>query len=187
MDVPSPIRTLLYDEFDMKWKDNLSDTNPEVQSFVDSVYQAIKKHVFSTECGPFFTERKEHELLDMMEAVRGEILRFMANISERANLPLRIYFDRSAWKYPILCEVYKELFVDVVTSASVEQLFAEHGTLHIPQNNQLDEAAENTFVMLKTNYKFIENNGLQDELYDYLGEPGSRKRNEPTMGHLYPL
>ena len=54
-------------------------------------------------------------------------------------------------------------------------------------NSWLDEAAENTFVMLKTNYKFIENNGLQDELYDYLGEPGSRKRNEPTMGHLYPL
>ncbi len=187
LDIPSPIRTLLYDEWDMQWKEDLSETNLEVRAFVDSVHQVIKKHVFSADCGSFFTERKEQELIDMMEAVRDEILRYMTSYSERENLPLRTYFDRASWKYPILYQVYKDLFVDVVTSASVEQLFAEHGTLHIPQNNQLDEAAENTFVMLKTNYKFIENNGLQDELYDYLGEPGSRKRNEPTMGHLYPL
>lgn len=55
-----------------------------------------------------------------------KILRYMTSYSERENLPLRTYFDRASWKYPILYQVYKDLFVDVVTSASVEQLFAEH-------------------------------------------------------------
>ena len=83
LDIPVPIRTLLYDEYDIRWRQNLSETNPEVRAFIESVHDAISKHVFSTGCGPFFAERKERELVDMMDAVRDEIMRYMVSYTER--------------------------------------------------------------------------------------------------------
>ena len=146
----------------------------------------MKEHILSQQRGVFFVERKEAELVSMADAASGEILRFLLNYKEREGLPTRVYLDQAAWKYPILYEVYKDLFCDVVTSSVVERSFASCGVVSVGKAFRRDVATANIAAVLKTNYQCLKDYHLFDELMTFLGVP-SRKRSEPSLGHMYQL
>ena len=190
MDCSVGIPEAIYDFFRIdcceKWKENLSEENPALQEFAAAVQQAVKEHILSQQRGVFFVERKEAELVSMADAASGEILRFLLNYKEREGLPTRVYLDQAAWKYPILYEVYKDLFCNVVTSSVVERSFASCGVVSVGKAFRRDVATANIAAVLKTNYQCLKDYHLFDELMTFLGVP-SRKRSEPSLGHMYQL
>ena len=184
--IPRPIYDFFRIDCCEKWKDRLAEDNPEIQAFAASVQQAVKEHILSQQRGVFFVERKESELVSMADAANAEIMRFLLNYKEREGLPMRVYLDQAAWKYPILYEVYKDLFCDVVTSSVVERSFANCGVVSVKKSYRRDMNTANTAAVLKTNYQCLKDYHLFEELMPFLGVP-SRKRSEPSLGHMYQL
>ena len=180
VDVPESIIEFFYGVAD---KTPITPELPSYEHFIAEVHMTIKQHVLSNQCGRFFSSRKQEELFDMMAATHNEIIRYLEAAKERECMTIRNYLEVSSWKYPVLYEVYRDLFCDVTSSSSVERSMIMHGLASIPRQPHMDEMVMNTLVLLKTNHQYIQEYNLQNEMYFVFDEHFGRKRFFPTGGH----
>ena len=180
VDVPQSIIEFFYGVAD---KTPITPDMPSYEHFITEVHMTIKQHILSEQCGRFFSSRKQEELFDMLTVIQNEIIHYLEAAKERECMTVRNYLEVSAWKYPVLYEVYRDLFCDVTASSSVERSMIMHGLASIPRQTHMDEMVMNMLILLKTNHQYTQEYNLQNELHFVFEDHFGRKRFIPTGGH----
>ena len=126
------------------------------------------------------TRELKETILSNMSDLLVEVQQFISDKKYRKDI--HSFMNHSNTRYPILFRIYKELFIQPSSSASVERSFSVQNAFHLPQRNRLHQNTVKMILFNRINKNAIVKCGWENELRMWLNKDNKNKEAKDVKG-----
>ena len=165
----TPLQNLFLDDYYRQNPDNQS--NETLQLYSRTIVDGIE--AFAMEENSSVTRELKEAILSSIPDLLDEVQRFIRDKKYRSDI--HSFMTNSSTLYPILSRMYRELFVQPSSSASVERSFSIQNAFHLPQRNRMDPNLVKMMLFNRINHNAIVKCGWENELRMWLSKDNKKR------------
>lgn len=172
----TPLHNLFFDNYYKQYPDHQTQDN--LQEYSITITNGIE--AFAKEHNSSMTRELKETILSNMSDLLVEVQQFISDKKYRKDI--HSFMNHSNTRYPILFRIYKELFIQPSSSASVERSFSVQNAFHLPQRNRLHQNTVKMILFNRINKNAIVKCGWENELRMWLNKDNKNKEAKDVKG-----